>query len=193
MRRAQLEEAQALAHLGSWTWDIPTGTLTWSGELYRIFGLDKKRAGGLVGRATVHGGRDSQAGFTLLSNAPVIAENLSTETRFKSPPLLLDHGVVSGMSVIIHARGRPYGVLGGDTTKQRKLPARMSIFSNRRECSRRCHRAAAVGGRASRYQRTRAAAHRTGSSRRNLSAARGTPIHGRFDCTRTAGEPWCTR
>jgi GAF domain-containing protein len=76
---------------------------------------------GLVGRATVHGGRDSQAGFTLLSNAPVIAENLSTETRFKSPPLLLDHGVVSGMSVIIHARGRPYGVLGGDTTKQRKF------------------------------------------------------------------------
>jgi two-component system cell cycle sensor histidine kinase/response regulator CckA len=36
--QAQLEEAQALARLGSWHWDIPTGTLVWSHELYRIFG-----------------------------------------------------------------------------------------------------------------------------------------------------------
>ena len=37
----QLEEAQLLAHLGSWSWKIPTGVLTWSDELYRIFGRDK--------------------------------------------------------------------------------------------------------------------------------------------------------
>jgi PAS domain S-box-containing protein len=37
----QLEEAQLLAHLGSWSWDLPTGALTWSEELYRIFGRDK--------------------------------------------------------------------------------------------------------------------------------------------------------
>jgi PAS domain S-box-containing protein len=36
--QAQLEEAQALAHLGSWHWDVPAGTLVWSTELYRIFG-----------------------------------------------------------------------------------------------------------------------------------------------------------
>ena len=34
-RRAQLEEAQALAHLSSWHWDVPADTLTWSDELYR--------------------------------------------------------------------------------------------------------------------------------------------------------------
>ena len=38
-RQGQLEEAQALAHLGSWNWDIPTGSLTWSEELYRVFGV----------------------------------------------------------------------------------------------------------------------------------------------------------
>jgi GAF domain-containing protein len=37
----QLEEAQLLAHLGSWSWSLPTGALTWSEELYRIFGRDK--------------------------------------------------------------------------------------------------------------------------------------------------------
>jgi PAS domain S-box-containing protein len=34
-----LAEAQALAHLGSWEWDIPSGRVAWSSELYRIFGL----------------------------------------------------------------------------------------------------------------------------------------------------------
>jgi PAS domain S-box-containing protein len=42
MRQGQLEEAQALARLGSWSWDILTGALTWSDELYRVFGLDKE-------------------------------------------------------------------------------------------------------------------------------------------------------
>lgn len=34
-----LEEAQALTHLGSWEWDIATGAITWSDELYRIYGM----------------------------------------------------------------------------------------------------------------------------------------------------------
>ena len=49
MRQGQLEEAQALAHLGSWSWDILTGALTWSDELYRIFGVDKEGFGPLTG------------------------------------------------------------------------------------------------------------------------------------------------
>jgi len=35
-----LEEAQRLAKVGSWDWDIATDTVTWSKELYRIFGRD---------------------------------------------------------------------------------------------------------------------------------------------------------
>jgi PAS domain S-box-containing protein len=38
-REAQLAEAQRLAHLGSWDWEIETDTATWSDELYRIFGV----------------------------------------------------------------------------------------------------------------------------------------------------------
>jgi PAS domain S-box-containing protein len=34
-----LNEAQALAHIGSWRWDISSDVVTWSDELYRIFGL----------------------------------------------------------------------------------------------------------------------------------------------------------
>ncbi len=34
-----LEEAQALTHLGSWEWDIKTDVISWSDELYRIYGM----------------------------------------------------------------------------------------------------------------------------------------------------------
>ena len=36
----QLLEAQAVAHVGSWSWTIATDTLSWSPELYRIAGRD---------------------------------------------------------------------------------------------------------------------------------------------------------
>ncbi|HET6557605.1 MAG TPA: PocR ligand-binding domain-containing protein, partial [Prolixibacteraceae bacterium] len=34
-----LSKAQEIAHLGSWSLDLTTGQLTWSDEIYRIFGL----------------------------------------------------------------------------------------------------------------------------------------------------------
>ena len=39
-RERQLGHTQRLAHLGSWNWEVATNTVTWSDELYRIYGLD---------------------------------------------------------------------------------------------------------------------------------------------------------
>jgi PAS domain S-box-containing protein len=36
---SRLAEAQSLAHIGSWEWDIESDSITWSDELYRIFGV----------------------------------------------------------------------------------------------------------------------------------------------------------
>ena len=83
---------------------------------------------GLVGHAEVAAGTESQAGYTLLSQNPVIVKDLRIETRFDSPPLLHDHGVVSGMSVIIYGKDRPFGVLGIHTTKQRTFTEDESHF-----------------------------------------------------------------
>ena len=38
-REAQLAEAQELARLGSWSWDVPEDAITWSHELLQIAGL----------------------------------------------------------------------------------------------------------------------------------------------------------
>ncbi|MFP5350512.1 MAG: PAS domain S-box protein, partial [Gammaproteobacteria bacterium] len=68
---------------------------------------------GLLHQATVEADADSQAGYTLEVNAPVVVHDLASESRFHGPSLLHDHGVVSGMSVPIAGdASRAYGVLG---------------------------------------------------------------------------------
>src|SRR5579863_6224586 len=37
--KAWLEEAQSVAHVGYWDWDLETGEIIWSDETYRIFGF----------------------------------------------------------------------------------------------------------------------------------------------------------
>ncbi len=36
----KLREAQKMAHLGFWSWDVKTGKVEWSDEVFKIFGLD---------------------------------------------------------------------------------------------------------------------------------------------------------
>ena len=38
----RLREAQEMAHLGYWYWDVKSGKVEWSEEVYKIFGLDPK-------------------------------------------------------------------------------------------------------------------------------------------------------
>src|SRR5690606_11501320 len=94
---------------------------------------------GLVRRGRVSAGMESQAGYTLASEQPVIGEDMRTETRFSGPPLLHDHGVISGISCIIHtgeeSGGAPdagaaerghslhWGVLGAHSRSPRKFTA----------------------------------------------------------------------
>lgn len=86
---------------------------------------------GLVGHATVGGGSDSQAGFTLLSRTSVVVDDLRVETRFSGPPLLRDHGVVSGISVIIGEMSCPFGVLSAHTVRRRAFtPDDVNFFES---------------------------------------------------------------
>src|SRR5687768_6397715 len=72
----QLETAQRITHIGSWEWDVATGALTWSDELYRIYGIgprsvevtfewflsrvhpdDRERVAGDIAAVVTRGGR----------------------------------------------------------------------------------------------------------------------------------------
>lgn len=74
---------------------------------------------GLVGNHTVSAARELQAGYALEAGAPVVVEDLRSETRFGRLPFLEAHGVISGLSVAIPGPDRPWGVLGAHTATRR--------------------------------------------------------------------------
>jgi PAS domain S-box-containing protein len=79
---------------------------------------------GRVGTATVEPGEASLAGFTVARGEPVVVEDLRTERRFRPPPLMVEHDVVSALGVVIHSRNDlegtvPWGVLGASTRSPR--------------------------------------------------------------------------
>jgi PAS domain S-box-containing protein len=94
-RQRQLDEAQRLAHLGSWEWDLASNELTWSQELCRIFGTEKAPAGFERFAALVHA-----------SDRERVASDVQKALRDRRP-FLLDYRIVrhDGAVRILHANG----------------------------------------------------------------------------------------
>jgi diguanylate cyclase (GGDEF)-like protein/PAS domain S-box-containing protein len=65
----------------------------------------------LLGVHRVALGPASMAGFTLDQNDPTTVTDLAAEERFVAPPVLLELGVVSGATAVMHVEGRAEGVL----------------------------------------------------------------------------------
>jgi PAS domain S-box-containing protein len=78
---------------------------------------------GYVGQVVVPLQADSHAGYTLQAGAPIIVEDLHTETRFGGDALLHEHGIVSGIAAVLRGRERAYGVLAAHTAERRKFSA----------------------------------------------------------------------
>src|SRR5216684_1718200 len=87
---------------------------------------------GMVGNATVPLRANSILSYTLYSsdlapdtaNQPrraAVIEDLASEDRFPRTGMLHEHGIVSGMSIVIPGRGIPYGVLGGHSATRRRF------------------------------------------------------------------------
>jgi signal transduction histidine kinase len=74
---------------------------------------------GIVGTATVDAGQGSQGGHTVATVGPVVVSDLPAEERFSPPPLLMNHGVISGVTVVIGGPTAPWGVLGAHTDTRR--------------------------------------------------------------------------
>ena len=54
----------------------------------------------------------TQAGLALTSNSAVVVDDLEADRRIRNPEPLLGLGVKSGMSVVLHGKDKPFGVLG---------------------------------------------------------------------------------
>jgi signal transduction histidine kinase len=127
-----LAEAQALAQLGSWEWDVATDRVTWSRELYRIFGV-RPHAGPLTFAqylARVHpADRDAVRGE--IEGAVTARREFEVLHR-----VALDNGmerIVHGRGrVIVDAAGSPVRLVGTTqdvTDRQRVEEVRNNILS----------------------------------------------------------------
>ncbi len=74
---------------------------------------------GTVGQTMTFNGQDSQLGFTAATGEVAAVDDVAAQTQFKLPPLLAQHGVVSGVTTAIPTRGLPFGVLAVFSTRQR--------------------------------------------------------------------------
>jgi two-component sensor histidine kinase len=83
---------------------------------------------GIVGVETVGDDLASPAGFALRTGQPVIANQLENEERFRTPELLVKHGVRRAMNVILQGEGRPYGVLEVDSRFEHEFSAHDITF-----------------------------------------------------------------
>ncbi len=66
--------------------------------------------------------------FTLDSGGPVAFERLDNETRFRGCALLREHGVVSGISVVVASGERTFGILGAYSVKPRRFTEHEAHF-----------------------------------------------------------------
>jgi two-component sensor histidine kinase len=72
-------------------------------------------APGVVGSATIGADLASPAGYALRTGKAVISNHLENEERFRTPELLLEHGIRRAMNVILQGDAEPYGVLEVDS------------------------------------------------------------------------------
>ena len=122
---AQLAEAQALARLGSWEWNITDNTLEWSDEMYRLYGL-------VPGEEQITFDRYQSL---LHPEDREIAQEIVGHALQTGEPFSFDHRVVrpDGVERIFHGRGKvirnPSGHAvrmlgtGQDVTESRKAEA----------------------------------------------------------------------
>ncbi|MGB6587289.1 MAG: GAF domain-containing protein, partial [Pseudolabrys sp.] len=73
---------------------------------------------GVVGNATIGVDLASPAGYALRTGKPVISNHLENEQRFRTPELLIEHGIRRAMNVILQGDGSPFGVLEVDSRSE---------------------------------------------------------------------------
>lgn len=73
---------------------------------------------GLVGQP-VPGTITTVCGYELHADGPLVVDDFASDARFSAAPLVAEHGLVSGLSVLLAGRERPFGVLGAYARSRR--------------------------------------------------------------------------
>ncbi len=104
--RQSLDEAQAIAHLGSWRLNLKNQAVWWSDESYRIFGKDP---------GTFKPTYESSLALMHPEDRGAIVQGLES-ARETGSPYALDHRIVRSDGTVRHVQGRGQVHYGEDQT-----------------------------------------------------------------------------
>ncbi len=138
--RTRLAEAQSIAHIGSFAWDMRTDTISWSDEMYEIFALPPGSDASITYNSYLDYVHEEDREFV----QSVLQSAIADRRAYSS-----DHRIVrpDGATRIVHARGRvetdaagePIGVVGTaqDVTAPREAERRIATaLASEREARR---------------------------------------------------------
>jgi PAS domain S-box-containing protein len=119
---ARLTEAQEIARLGSWEWNVSTNKVVWSDEVYRISGIMPSKFGGDLGDFLAISHPDDRA---------LLREALESACR-KREPLTTDFRIIrpDGSVRSLHARGK---VILDDSGRPVRLAATLQDITERKQ------------------------------------------------------------
>jgi len=132
---AELRHAQSIAHVGSWFWDLETGGVTWSDEMYRIFGIDKDSVTGRLGDMIARSIHPDDLHIVQASNAVAFAERKSVEYRIIRPDGSIRHIWAETGDVLLDYSGAPIHLTGTaqDVTVHKLAEQRINALLHEKE------------------------------------------------------------
>jgi len=132
----RLAEAQRMAHIGNWDWNIVTNGLYWSDEIYRIFGRSPQEFGAAY---------DAFLSYVHPDDREYV--NDAVLEAFNRKPYSIDHRIIlaNGEERIVHEQGEvifdekniPVRMMGTvqDITELKKSEEKIKILANAVESS----------------------------------------------------------
>lgn len=119
---ARLKEAQEIAHLGNWEWDIVAGTLYWSDEIYRIFGIEPQVFGATY---------EAFLGYVHPDDRPLVEASVDSALRHETQ-YAIDHRILlpEAEQKVVHEKGQV--VFADDGTPLRMIGTVQDVTEMRR-------------------------------------------------------------
>lgn len=128
---ARLAAAQRIAHVGNWDWDIVSGKLIWSDEVYRIFGLSPQQFGATY---------EAFLGYVYPEDRDFVEQSVN-EALYEARPYSIDHRILllDGTVRVVHEEaevtfdedGRPVQMMGTvhDVTQLKRAEGELRALS----------------------------------------------------------------
>lgn len=104
--KARHEEAERIAHIGSWDWDHRTGAIIWSHEMYRIFSVD---------RSSIHLSHGAASAFVHPDDRELVDQTIGDAIRNRAP-YTVEHRLIlpDGRIRYVRAQGKITFDAGGN-------------------------------------------------------------------------------